>query len=116
MIEVFNRDRSQRLQKGRNLRIVRERVSKVGASQVHIFRTCDGGGQLQINFTDESYTVVNFASYNVLCLTLMNWRNLRGVELWSHGVLVGLIGPNCEVLARCLPAQYVPWYPNAMTY
>lgn len=110
-ITIYAFDGTKVVARSKNLRGVFRRVGKVGANSVTIWKTLQGGGYLQIIFSDNSYVQTTYEDYNVLCGQLRRWRNLYGVNLYAapngkYVVPVGDISRNLWVL--CNPQNALP--------
>jgi hypothetical protein len=73
------------VQRSRNLRGIREYVSKHSVKFIGLHRKPDGGGTLYVMFDNQERFKTDFASYEVLKNFVRNWRNVYGVLLMVEG-------------------------------
>lgn len=101
--EIYN-NQGQVIRKSQNLRGIRRHASKVIASKVMISKHNDHSGHLCITFNNGDNYTTHFASYEVLCLSLRNWRSLYGTPLEVAGNPCMTVGYNNPYLK-----QYSNW-------
>ena len=83
-----------------NLGWLRRAVSRWVVDTVYLHRKITGEGELSVDFADGGKYLVDFASFAVLCWTLRNWRNLRGVELRIDGQAAGTVDFHNKTLEK----------------
>jgi len=91
MVEI-RKESGEVISRSRNLRGLRAYAGKHWTEQVHINKKPDGGGTLTVRFAGGVYCVTPFASFVVLCESLVNWRNLYGATLFVNDVESGEVG------------------------
>lgn len=80
------------LSKSHNLRGIRSKVSTQLVESVGVQKRTSGEGVLFIIFANGDNFTTPFASYSVLCRSVLNWRNLYGAKLILNGVVKGTVG------------------------
>ena len=88
------------LSRSRNLRGIRTTVGKQLVESVGIQKRGDGSGVLFVIFANGDNFTTPFASYSVLCRSVLNWRNLYGAQLILNGLTAGMVGAYNEYLER----------------
>lgn len=79
------------ISQSKNLRGIRQYVSKHEVKVVSIDEIANGEGKLCILFVNGSSFECNFASFRVLKQSILNWRNLYGYRIIINGNRAGLI-------------------------
>lgn len=79
------------IRKSRNLRGIRQHISRNLVRQVNIYPLPDGDGVLDIRFNNGDWFRGHWADFGVLKNALRNWRNLYGAPLLINGVPKGML-------------------------
>ena len=79
------------MRKSRNLRGIREYVSRMPVKLIRIQQLDKGEGGIRVDFTNNWYWLGRFASFGVLKWALRSWRNLYGAPLIVNGEPSGTV-------------------------
>lgn len=97
------------VRKSRNLRGIREYVSRMPVSHVMIQELDRGEGGIKVMFQNNWYWTGRFACFGVLKWALRNWRNLYGAPLTVNGQPGGLVGyRNAALIEAREPEDFDP--------
>lgn len=97
------------VRRSRNLRGIREYVSRMPVSHVMIQELDRGEGGVKVMFTNNWYWTGRFACFGVLKWALRNWRNLYGAPLTVNGQPGGQVGyRNSALIETKEPEDFDP--------